>query len=136
MKQYDFPFPNEEKGYSLFPSDLEESDNILFHGTAIENFDAIVSDGFKSAKEIGKGTNPNFLLESVSYAKTSNQCLAYVCNNRDKSNPKDGVVFVVKFDSLDVFGITNNFDDIHVNLPNIQPEIIGYCIVPKEYKFI
>lgn len=136
MKKYDFPFLNEDNGFSLFPSDLEQDGNILFHGTTIDNFEAIVADGFKSAKELGKGTNPDFLLSSVSYAKTSNQCLGYVCNSRCQSNPKDGVVFVVKFDSLDVPGITNNSCDIHVNLPTIQPKIMGYCIVPKDYEFI
>ncbi|ELA7420937.1 hypothetical protein Q9F26_004631 [Vibrio parahaemolyticus] len=135
MKKYDFPFPNEEKGYSLFPSNLEQDGNVLFHGTTIENFDSIVADGFKSAKELGKGTAPDFLLQSVSYAKTSNQCLGYVCRNRSETEPKDCVVFAVKFESLDVYGITNNSCDIHVNLPNIQPEIIGYCIVPKDYEF-
>jgi hypothetical protein len=87
MKKYDFPFPNEEKGYSLFPSDLEQDENILFHGTATGNFDSIVADGFKSAKDIGKGTASDFLLQSVSYAKTSNQCLGYVCRNRSESEP-------------------------------------------------
>ena len=136
MKEFSFPWPNESKGYSLFPSDLEENPNIMFHGTGIENFDSIVEDGFKSASQLGKGINEDFLLESVSYAKTSSQCLGYVCNNRDNKHPTDGVVFVVEFTSLQHVGIKENSIDIHVYNPNIQPQIIGYCIVPKDYKFV
>ncbi|NTV46306.1 MAG: hypothetical protein HGB11_07245 [Chlorobiales bacterium] len=135
MQRYEFPWPDSEKGYNLFPQQLEDDPNVLFHGTAAENFDAIVNEGFKSAAELGSGTDPDFKLSSISYAKSSNQSLAHVCQIRDKGNGGDYVVFAVEFVSIQVPGIRNNPIDIHVDNPNIKPTIIGYCEIPSNYVF-
>lgn len=136
MIEYQFPWPNEEKGYNLFPQNLEENENILFHGTFMRNFDSICKNGFLSADVIGKGTNPNFKLQSVSYAKNSSQCLAHVCDLRNSSEDKAVLVFMVQFESISQSRIHVNISDIHVYDPAIQPKIIGYCVVPEEYRFI
>ncbi|MCP1518890.1 hypothetical protein J2Y74_003200 [Pseudomonas migulae] len=136
MTEYPFPWPNETKGYTLFPSDLEDDQLVLFHGTSIDNFEAIINDGFKSGKSIGNGTDPVNLLGSVSYAKRSNQSLSHVCSARDLHKGGVFVVFATRFDSIDSPYIANNAIDIHVLDPNIQPSIICYCIIPENYKFI
>lgn len=135
MIKYKFPWPNEEKGYSLFPQNIEDNQNILFHGTPARNFDSIVNNGFKSTKECGEGTDSNFVLPSTSYAKNSNQSLSHVCERRSKNQDEEFVVFAVKFQSINQQGIRNNNIDIHVDDSNIQPEIIGYCCVPTDYEF-
>lgn len=136
MIKYDFPWPNAEKGYSLFPSELENRENVLFHGTAAENYNSIITEGFKSAAELGSGTNTDFKLSSISYAKNSNQCLAHVCNLRDQGEGGDYIIFAVEFESIQVPGIRINPSDIHVDSPDIKPKIIAYCIVPSTYVFI
>jgi hypothetical protein len=136
MTEYPFPKPNSNIGYSLFPNTLEDDPNILFHGTSIENLDLIVNEGFKSGAELDGGTDPNFKLDSISFAMKSNQCLGHVCQHRDKGNLGDYVVFAVEFDSIDLPGIKVNPSDVHVYDKNIKPIIIGYTVVPNDYKFI
>ena len=135
MRQFQFLWPNNNNGYSLFAKNLEENPNNLFHGTSIDNLDSIVNDGFKSTAELGGGTNQDYQLNSISYAKKSSQCLANVCQIRDNGNDGDYVIFVVVFDSIEVSGIRVNSSDIYVDNLAIQPAIIGYCIVPSGYVF-
>ena len=135
MQEFPFPWPNADKGYSLFPKSLEDNPNVLFHGTSADNFDSIVNDGLKSAAELGGGTNQDYRLNSISYAKNSSQCLGHVCNIRDNGNEGDYVVFAFEFDSIEVLGIRINPSDIHVDNPAIRPVAIGYCMVPSDYAF-
>jgi hypothetical protein len=120
LKIYEFTMPIEENGYRLFEEELENNPLILFHTTPIRNRESIIANGFMSGPS----------LQSVSYAYNSSCCLTH----RGQDVNDDHVVFVVEFESLDVFGITRNPSDIHVNLKDIQPTIKGYCVVPKEYK--
>ena len=136
MEEYSFPWPDHEKGYSLFPSEMEDDPLVLFHGTAIGRFDPIISEGFKSGKELGGGTDPSYHLESVSYANSSSHSLMHVCNTRDRNGGGVFVVFVVKFPSLPSAGITVNQSDIHVFDPRIEPTILGFCVVPESYRFV
>jgi hypothetical protein len=123
-KEFPFPWPNEDKGYALFPADLEEDPLVLFHGTAKTNLEPILKEGFKATKT----------LSSVSYAKNSTYSLTHVIGARHQWEGRDAVIFAVRFASLGVQGIANNTQDIHVNKPELQPEIIGYCIVPGNYE--
>jgi len=126
MKEYEFPYPNEDRGYKLFPEALENDSCILFHGTLKNKLQSIIKDGFKSFPP----------LESVSYAKCSSYSLGHICQNNPNERQEDSVVIAVKFDSLNIKGIANNPSDIHVYKEEIQPKIIGYCIVPKSYRHI
>lgn len=122
--EYEFPWPNEDIGYSLFPKHLENDPLVLFHGTAMTNLEPIMREGFK----------PSAPLTSVSYAKTSDYSLTHLIRAREKWEHRDGVVIAVRFENLDVPGISNNNCDIHVYKPELQPAIIGYCCVPGDYQ--
>lgn len=122
MQNYDFPNPNEEKGYELFPKELENDPLVLFHGTPQKNFQNIINNGFKAFPP----------LESVSYAKNSAACLTY----RESTSTEDFVVIAVKFETLNLPGIVVYSSDIHVYKEDIQPKILGTCVVPKWYKHV
>jgi RNA:NAD 2'-phosphotransferase (TPT1/KptA family) len=124
--EYEFPWPNEEKGYALFPKELETDPLVLFHGTAKENLGSIIKNGFKARPP----------LESVSYAKNSVYCLTHVCQKRNppQRHQEDDVIIAVRFETLDTQGIENNTQDIHVYKPELQPAIIAYVTVPHNYE--
>ena len=123
MKEYEFPSPDQHKGYALFPEELENDPYVLFHGTAEKNLKSIINQGFKAFPP----------LASVSYAKQSSSCLGHVCSKRSSQHSENDVVIAVRFISLDLQGIVQNHSDIHVYKPEIQPEIIGYCVIPSSY---
>jgi hypothetical protein len=119
---YPFPWPDEHKGYALFPKDLEDDDLVLFHGTPQRNFDAILKEGFKPTGSLG----------SVSYAKKSVSALTHLMTNRIAEEVY--VVFAVRFETLKTEGIQENLSDIHVYKPDLQPLILGYVTVPHDYQ--
>ena len=121
MKEYNFIEPSEAKNYCFFEKNLESDPLILFHITPAINFEPICREGFKFKKK----------LQSVSYAYNSSSCLAH----RGQNITEDYVAFVVRFETLKIKEIRINPSDIHVDSEEIQPEILGYCFVPKEYKF-
>ena len=123
MREYDFPWPNEEKGYQLFPLELENDPLVLFHGTLQKNLNPILKDGFKAFPP----------KTSVSYAKSSTYSLTHLFTNQ-RTLTEDAVVIAVRFETLEQQGIQNNLSDIHVNKHEIQPTIIGYCTVPINYE--
>jgi hypothetical protein len=86
-KEYPFPWPNEEKGYALFPPELENEDLVLFHGTAKTNLEPIIKEGFKATK----------FLSSVSYAKNSTYSLTHIIGARHQWANGDAVIFAVRF---------------------------------------
>jgi len=118
MEIFKFTIPSEECRYRLFDEKFEDDSLVFFHTTPVTNIESITKNGF-----LPKGN-----LDSVSYANNSSSCLAH----RGHSVQDDHAVFVVEFDSLE--GIKVNTSDIHV-YKKIQPKIIGYCVVPKEYDF-
>ena len=119
---YEFPWPNEEKGYAIFPKELENDPLVLFHGTQKKNLESIIKDGFK----------PRPPLASVSYAKNSVYSLTHVMRQREPQ--EDDVIIVVRFETLDTPAIRDNMQDIHVDNPELQPKIIGYCTMPHTYE--
>ena len=121
MEIYKFNIPSEETRYCIFDQELEDNPLILFHTTPLRNVESIIQNGFQFGPD----------LKSVSYAKRSSSCLAH----RGTNVTEDHAVFVVEFKSLDQQGIVVNQPDIHVYKEEIQPIIIGYCIVPKDYVF-
>ncbi len=125
ITKYEFPWPDEHSGYELFPNLLESDPLVLFHATAKSNFEPIAKEGFKAYSP----------LTSVSYAKSSAYCLAHL---RGKILPlqEDYIVIAVRFETLETPGIQVNLSDINVYRPELQPTIIGYCVVPHEYQHL
>lgn len=117
---YEFTAPTEETRYRLFDEKFEDNPLVLFHTTPIKNVQSIIKSGFRFGPS----------LKSVSYAFKSSSCLSH----RGKVQNEDFAVFVVEFESLDSKGIKINSSDIHVFDEQIQPKIIGYCVIPKEYQ--
>ncbi len=125
MQKYNLIQPTESNRFSLFAADLEDDQNILFHATPKVNFEEILDEGFLSASEKGTG-----ILKSVSYAFRSSGCLAHLNGRFDQ----DFVVFAVRFEDLNQKGIVINPSDVHV-YSGIQPEIVGYCEIPKDFSY-
>lgn len=123
MREFDFPWPNKEKGYQLFPLELENDPLVLFHGTLKKNLNPILKEGFK----------PCPTKTSVSYAKSSIFSLTHIFTNK-QTLTEEYVVIAVRFDTIELQGIKNNLSDIHVYKLEIQPTIIGYCTVPINYE--
>ena len=126
MNKWNLITPNESNRYCIFKEELENDPLVLFHATPKENFDSICSHGFQSAKKLNLSE-----IRSVSYAKRSSGCI----NHIGTPAPKDFVVFAVKFETLEHNKIVINTSDIHVYDENIQPRILGYCEVPKDYTY-
>lgn len=122
MQEFEFPWPNEGKGYQLFPAELEADELVLFHGTPKQNLQKILKEGFRARLPLG----------SVSYAKSSVYCLTHLFTNH-QSLTEEAVVIAVRFETLAQQGIKENDSDIHVYKPEIQPSILGYCTVPVIY---
>lgn len=123
--EYEIINPTEENHYCIFNNDLENDPLILFHLTSQNNFDSIKSKGFLSSAELCGGE-----LTSVSYAKNSSGCFA----NKGNVITENSVIFCVKFETLNMLGITENTSDIHVFKKEIQPSIIGFCKLPNGFR--
>jgi len=118
--------PTESNSYCVFSQDLEEKSLVLFHATPKRHVEAIANAGFRSAHDLGLGE-----LRSVSYAKRSSSCLSHI---RGKAQ-EDYVIFAVQFSTLQQDAIVENVSDIHVYSSEIQPEILGYCEIPKGFHY-
>lgn len=125
IKQYSFPWPNDDKGYDIFPIELESNPNVVFHGTAESNLESILEDGF-----IYRNESP-----SISFAKNSSLSLRYACEKRSGYSP-NGVVLAVIFESLQQPGLAVESSCIYLYPKGKQPKIIGYCVVPGNYLHI
>ncbi|WP_406873352.1 hypothetical protein WHT83_06555 [Aminobacter sp. P9b] len=123
ITEYPFPWPDEEKGYRVFPQAMEDDALVAFHGTARANLDSIITDGFQFAGS----------LQSLSFAKQSPSSLSHACGRRSETSP-EGVVIAVRFaPPIPRHYVTVETSDIHVYRLDEQPEVIGYCIVPADY---
>lgn len=123
-REYTFLETNEEKGYHLFPGELENDEHIFFHGTAEKNLESILESGFRISGN----------LSSVSFAKSSSLSLKYACEARNESSPR-GVVIAVRFDCLSKPYIVQESFGLHVYNLDMQPHIVGYCFIPENYVF-
>lgn len=125
MKEFEFPWSSEAKGYQLFPGEMENDPLVLFHATPKRNLRSVLATGFKAFPP----------LSSVSYAKSSVYCLSHLFVHASVLG-EEAVVIAVRFTSLQQDGIVVDTSDIHVYKPEIQPEILGYCTVPTTYKHV
>lgn len=125
LKEFKLVVPTEENGFNVFEQELENESSVFFHMTEGVNKDAILSSGFKSAKELGVGD-----LESVSYARNSFSCFANLGTNFSS----EYIIFAVRFDSKNLITkVKHNCSDILVYDGNNQPEIIGFVRLPPNF---
>lgn len=116
--------PTEENKYCIFEAQLEDDEGVFFHMTRTQNKDAIIADGFKSAKELGVGE-----LESVSYAKRSSGCFA----NLGSHLQEEHVIFAVRFQPEVLKEVVVNSSDIHVYKKHLQPEKLAVVYLPAGF---
>lgn len=122
MKEYPFLNPCEKTGYRMFPDELENDDDVFYHGTSEANRQPILEGGFKI---IGK-------LPSVSFAKSKVLALDYACKKRSDTSPK-GCVFAVRFEREENPAVVRDAVGIHLYREDRQPDIVGYCVVPATF---
>ena len=124
MQEYHLPNDMNERGdYRAFPLELEEDPNVVFHGTAMSNFDSIRAEGLKRGSGAGA-------LKSISYAKSSMSSLDHWTRRRDDG--QDGVIIAFRFDSLDGLDVETSYI-YDRKYPPGRPEIIGYVLVSGAY---
>ncbi len=116
MKTYLFPNDIESCDYKVFPLELEQDPNIFFHGTASDNIESILLEGFKPSPD----------LESVSYSKSSALALNYATG---------GVILAVRFSNLQEPGLLIETSVAYTYIDpstgkRIEPAIIGVCYIP------
>jgi hypothetical protein len=121
--EYPFQGASEQTHYRVFPDKLEDDELIAFHGTAETNLKPIIDGGFSFV-----GT-----LQSLSFARNSSLALKYACDARTGASP-NGCILAVRFPSLEK--VVAESAVIHVYKLDLQPKIIGYCIIPASYRFI
>ncbi|WP_281023716.1 hypothetical protein [Minwuia sp. IMCC3009] len=127
MKEYIFPKEPEDTDFQVFPECIERDKSIFFHGTNVENFSYIRKSGFAIPE--------NSILKSISFAKSSALALRYACSARVlKKN--EGCIIVVRYKDLFIENIVEEVSMIHDYKLSPQPEIVGYCIIPDNYRFI
>lgn len=116
IKVFELIEPTEENRYCVFDANLEDDENVFFHMAPASKKEAIMANGFKSAKELGTGK-----LESVSYANRSSGCFANLGSNLKGEH----VIFAVRFYPEALKEIVVNSSDIHVCKKHLQPEKLG-----------
>ena len=124
MEEIRFERPREEFEHRIFPSRLEDEPNVLFHGTCESCARPIRDHGFQSQSE----------LTSSSFSRHSAVPLDYACQKR--GDGLRGVIFAVRFESLDMPGIRQEGDIVYLDDPSAEYEIIAYCYVPEDYQHI
>ena len=121
MIGFNFPKYPIEQDYKIFPEELENNSSVYFHGTSERIFQFIKKDGFR----IVEGA------PSLSFSRESSLALRYACEKRDETSP-NGIVIAVEY-STNLPFIKQEYFGIHVYSTDVQPLIIGYCIVPANY---
>jgi hypothetical protein len=125
IQLFEFIEPTEENRYCVFDAQLEDDVNVFFHMTPASSKEAIITSGFKSARELGVGE-----LESVSYAKKSSGCFA----NLGTHLHEEHVIFAVRFRPEDLKEVAVNLSDIHVYKKHFQPEKLGVIQLPAGFR--
>ena len=121
--EYPFATPTEDHGFCLFPSELEDDELTVFHGTALCNFDSILQNGFR----------PKPPLASVSFARRSSGALRWASNARGTNSPH-GLVLAARLATLS--GVVVENSDVHVIRLCLMPTIVGFCVVPACYSYV
>lgn len=124
----DFPKDLADAAYRVFSPALEQDELVLFHGTYLDNLEAIIQDGFRIPDAKGETG-----LASVSFARWSNYAVEHVLNKR-RNRPGDYCIIAVRYETLQRVGIKSNYSDIHDFTLDPAPKIIAYCIIPAAYE--
>jgi RNA:NAD 2'-phosphotransferase (TPT1/KptA family) len=124
ITEYPFLGANAQNGYRVFPGPLENDQHVFFHGTAEANLKSIIANGFVPGS-----------LPSVSFASGSPLALRYACEARNVNSPS-GCIIAVRFNDLTKPGIVVENFGIHVYKFHEPLEIIGYCIIPANYRYV
>jgi hypothetical protein len=127
MEPQSYPFlidTLEERGYRVFPEELENDDHVFFHATAAEKLDSILETGLRPGIELGGN------LATISYATNSMIPLTHWVTIRTEG--QDGVILALRFKTLDEIFVDGG---THRSLAlGTQPAIIGVCTVPSAYE--
>lgn len=114
----------------MFEDDLEDDPLVFFHGTALSNLEGIAAEGFRIPDK-----SANTGLASVSFAKKSGAALAHVLRRRE-DQPGVYCIIAVRYQTIERAGIKENVSDIHDYTLEPPPELVGYCKVPDEVKYV
>lgn len=119
-----FPFttPTEEEDFRIFPSDIEDDELVVYHGTAKSNVASILATGFRRNPEA----------ESVSFAQKSFFALNYAAGKRTADSP-EGAILACRLRALGEPGVVVAGGLVHVYFDHLIPPIVGICIVPATY---
>src|ERR1700739_108549 len=90
IRRYDFriPNPDDARSYCFF-GDLEDNDDVFFHGTSEKAFHLIVEEGFRTGSTVF----------SVSFARSSSFALPHACKFRSEASP-NGCIIAVRYEDL------------------------------------
>ena len=134
MNPQDFLFDEEglsDRGYRVFPENLDHDPLLWFHGTSEDALRSILQQGF--VIPASRPEAPPDALPSVSFAKRSAVALRYACDAR-ASGTRNGGILAVRFASFD--GVTREGDVLLVARADRMPSILRFCIVPASYRFV
>ncbi|GLQ53621.1 hypothetical protein [Devosia nitrariae] len=123
----EYPLPDDmhvREDYRVFPLNLEDDPLVVFHGTAMSNFDAISAEGLKRGSSVGAE------LKSISYAKRSSTALDHWVRRRTEG--QNGVILALRFESFEGLYEEGQFVYDYKEVPT-QPKLIGYVPVPGTY---
>lgn len=123
--EYQFPWPDEQKGYALFPAELEDDPLVLFHGTSWPNAKSIMRERlFRRGPDV----------ESASFFEHSEFAMIYALRKRGDG---DGCVLAASFESVAPPAVTKDGHIFHLwPKSRVQPRVIGYCIMPATYQHV
>ena len=124
--EYPFPADPEATGYRVFPPELEDDERVFFPGTADVYRESILIAGFRIP------VPP--LAQSVSFAKASSLPLRYASEARSKASPT-GCIFAVRYEDLTRKGLKVEVSMLHDYTLDPPPLVVGYCIVPADYRY-
>ena len=127
IENYTLPEDLEAASYSIFGIELDLDINVAFRAVRISEMDLILKHGFQ----------PRNIKSEISFAKSSSATLIYV-DEYIQDTDDDVCIFAARFsNSLDK-RIVQDGPYLHIYRtdlrPDILPEIIGYCLVPKDYR--
>ena len=129
MSIVEYPFESEllaDRGYCLFPREIEDDALVLFHATSDDRLEGIQKEGIKPGNEVG-GT-----LSTISYATASSTAFTHWTMTR--KGGVDGVVLALKFE--DMSEIYEAEGTKRSRALTRQPVIIGVCRIPSTYRHI
>lgn len=119
-----FPGADEDRGYRIYPQDLEEDPAVFFHGTSERNLDSIIQNGFWLGPKSG----------STSFAHQSDLALRWAADAR-KQVGEAGCVIAVRITNPTANGIRKEGFGVDVWSLAAMPTPEAFCIIPSNYVY-